>query len=56
MPTFKIILRDAENPGTSQLHVIEDTCEAKNKEEATKIFEARHGVKNVVAGPMKLPS
>ena len=50
MATWKMILRKAEPPGT--LAIEADTCEADNKEEQTKIFEARHGVGRVVAGPM----
>jgi NADH:ubiquinone oxidoreductase subunit B-like Fe-S oxidoreductase len=54
MPTYKMIFRDAENPNTSDLHIIEDFCEAKTREEARQIFEDRHGVKYVVAGPIKV--
>jgi hypothetical protein len=54
MPTYKIILRDAENPTTSELHVIEDYCEAPNRTEAQKIFEERHGPRYIVAGPLKI--
>ncbi len=49
MPTYKMVLRQAEPAGT--LAVMEDTCEAKNRDEAAKIFEERHGVKRIVAGP-----
>jgi hypothetical protein len=52
MPTYKMILRQAEPPGT--LAVEEDFCEAKNREEAQKIFEERHGAGRTVAGPMKV--
>jgi hypothetical protein len=54
MPTYKMIFRDAENPNTSDLHIIEDFCEAANKNEASRIFEERHGVKYIVAGPIKV--
>jgi hypothetical protein len=50
MATWKMILRKAEPPGT--LAVEADFCEAEKKEEAAKIFEERHGVGRVVAGPM----
>lgn len=50
MPTWKMILRKAEPPGTLAVEV--DYCEAEKKEEASKIFEERHGVGRVVAGPM----
>jgi hypothetical protein len=56
MPTYKMILRDAENPNTSDLHIIEDFCEAANRDEASEIFTQRHGVKYVVAGPIKVES
>jgi hypothetical protein len=52
MPTYKMILRKAEPPGT--LAVEEDFCEAKSRDEAQKIFEERHGNGRVVAGPMKV--
>lgn len=51
-----MILRDAENPNTSDLHIIEDFCEAANRDEASEIFTQRHGVKYVVAGPIKVES
>ncbi len=50
MATWKMILRKAEPPGT--LAIETDTCEAANKDEASKIFEERHGVGRVVAGPL----
>jgi hypothetical protein len=49
-----MVFRDAENQTTSDLHVFEDFCEAKNRDEASKIFTERHGTKNVVAGPIKV--
>jgi hypothetical protein len=54
MPTYKMILRDAENPETSELHVVEVRCEAKNREEAQKKFDEQYGSKYVVAGPIKV--
>ena len=50
MATWKMILRKAEPPGTLAIEV--DFCEADKKEDAAKIFEERHGVGRVVAGPM----
>lgn len=50
MATWKMVLRKAEPVGT--LAIETDTCEAPNKAEAAKIFEERHGVGRVVAGPM----
>jgi hypothetical protein len=52
MPTYKIILRKPEPVGT--LAVMEDFCEAKNREQATEIFLERHGPGRVVAGPLKV--
>jgi hypothetical protein len=54
MPTYKMILRDADNPETSALHVIEVFTEAANRNEAAKYFEETYGPKNVVAGPLKV--
>lgn len=54
MATWKMILRKAEPPGT--LAIETDVCEAATKEEASKIFEERHGVGRVVAGPMLVES
>lgn len=54
MPKYKMILRDADNPNTSELHVIEVEIEAKNREEANKKFEEQYGSKNLVAGPIKV--
>jgi len=48
MKTYKIILRVAHGV----LEVREDTCQARNAEEAQKIFEERHGVELIVAGPL----
>lgn len=52
MPTYKMIFRKPEPPGT--LEIMEDFCEAKDRNEAAKIFEQRHGVERVVAGPIKV--
>jgi hypothetical protein len=52
MPTYKMIFRKPEPLGT--LDIMEDYCEAKNRDEASKIFESRHGVERVVAGPIKV--
>ena len=52
MYTYEIILRKKEPVGT--LEMFKDTCVAKNREEATKIFEERHGVGYVIAGPNKV--
>lgn len=54
MPTYKMYLRDAENPETSELHVIEVRCEAKTRQEAQQKFEEQYGTKHVVAGPIKV--
>lgn len=51
MATWRMILRKPE-PGT--LDIMEDRCEAKNAEEASKIFNDRHGPGRVVAGPFKV--
>lgn len=51
MITWKIILRKAEPVGTLAVEV--DTCEAATQAEARQIFEARHGVGRVVAGPFR---
>jgi len=52
MPTYKMIFRKPEPPGT--LEIMEDFCEAKDRNEAADIFEKRHGVERVVAGPIKV--
>ncbi len=52
MPTYKMILRRAEPPGT--LLVEEVFCEANSREEAQKIFEDSYGAGRNVAGPMKV--
>lgn len=49
-----MILRDADNPETSKLHVIEVFTEAANRNDAAKYFEETYGPKNVVAGPIKV--
>lgn len=54
MYTYKIIMRKSEPVGT--LEIFEDQCEAKNREEAQKIFEERHGTGYVVAGPNRVPN
>ncbi len=53
MHTYHIIFRKPEPVGT--LEIAEDFCEAKNREEAQKIFEERHGQGLVVAGPNRVP-
>ena len=50
MATYKMIIR--VEAGKSPL--TQDTCEAKNKEEASKIFEERHTPARIVAGPTKV--
>lgn len=52
MATYKMILRKPEPPNS--MAIMEDTCEAKNMEEARKIFEERHGNQRNVAGPIKV--
>ena len=52
MPTYRMIFRKPEPPGT--LELMDDFVEAKNMEEAKRIFEERHGVGRVVAGPIKV--
>ena len=49
-----MILRDAENPNTSDLHVYEVLITADNRQQANAICEQQHGVKNIVAGPIKV--
>ena len=51
MHIWKIILRTAEPVGT--LAVETDTCEAATQEAARQIFEAKHGVGRIVAGPFR---
>ena len=51
MNIWKIILRKAEPVGT--LAVETDTCEAATQEAARQIFEAKHGVGRIVAGPFR---
>ncbi len=51
MHIWKIILRRADPVGT--LAVETDTCEAATQEAARQIFEARHGVGRIVAGPFR---
>jgi len=50
MNTYRIILRN--EPG--KLEIKEATIQAKNKEEATKAFEDKYGVADIVAGPFKV--
>lgn len=52
MHTYKIILRKE----TGKPQIKEDTCQARNNIEAAKIFDERHGPKNIVAGPFKVTS
>ncbi len=52
MNTYRMIFRKPEPPGT--LEIMDDYCEANTREEAQKIFESRHGVERVVAGPIKV--
>lgn len=51
MATWKMILR---RPEPKTLAIMEDRCEAKTAEEASKIFTDRHGPGRVVAGPFKV--
>lgn len=53
MYRYQIFLRKKEPVGT--LEIVQDFCEAKNREEAQKIFEERHGFGLVVAGPNRVP-
>jgi hypothetical protein len=52
MHTYEIIVRKKEPVGT--LEMIRDTCQAKDRAEAQKIFEERHGHGFTVAGPNKV--
>ena len=54
MATYKMILRDADNPDTSELHVLEVMITADTRQQAQAICEEQHGVKNIVAGPIKV--
>ena len=49
MYTYRIIMRKPEPVGT--LEMFEDRCEAKNRDEADRIFAERHGRGFVVSGP-----
>lgn len=51
-----MVLRDADNPATSSLHVTTHFCEALSRSDASKFFEEKYGVKNIVAGPIKVDS
>jgi len=53
MYRYQIYLRKKEPPGT--LEIVEDFCDAKNRQEAQQIFEERHGFGLVVAGPNRVP-
>jgi hypothetical protein len=52
MPIYKMIFRRPENEGNS-ITVIDEYTEAVSRNEAAEIFEAHHGVRRIVAGPMK---
>jgi len=52
MHVYKMILRDGENPETSNLHVVEKYCKAANRNEAAVKFNEKLGPKWVVAGPL----
>lgn len=54
MAVYKMILRDGDNPDTSNLHVIQHYCNASGKTEAARLFEEKFGPKWVVAGPLKI--
>lgn len=54
MATYKMILRDADNPNTSDLHVYEVLITADNRQQAQALCEQQHGFKNIVAGPIKV--
>jgi hypothetical protein len=54
MATYRIVLRDAENPATSDLHVYEVLITADNRQQAQAICEEQYGVKHIVAGPLKV--
>ena len=51
---YKIVLRDGDNPNTSTLHIIEKFCYANTRNEASAIFDAAHGPRYHVAGPLKV--
>lgn len=50
MYIWKIILRKT----VGELSIKEDTCEAATLNEARQIFEERHGVGLIVAGPFRV--
>ena len=55
MAIYKMIFRHPENtPGG--LLVVDEYTEAANRNEAAAIFEAHHGVRRVVAGPILVES
>lgn len=54
MATYRMVLRDAENPDTSDLHVYEVLITADSRQQAQAICEEQHGVKHIVAGPLKV--
>ena len=55
MAIYKMIFRHPDNePG--QLQVVDEYTEAASRNEAAEIFEFHHGVRRVVAGPMKVES
>ena len=47
-----MLLRDGDNPETSNLHVIEKYCRAPNRNAAAVLFNEKLGPKWVVAGPL----
>ena len=50
MATYKMIIRKE----VGKAPITSDTCEARNKEEASKIFEERRTPAKIVAGPTKV--
>ena len=54
MSIYKVILRDGDNPDTSNLHVVEKYCYANTRNEAAAVFDAVDGPRWHVAGPLKV--
>ena len=54
MPVYKVVLRDALNPDTSKLHVIEKYCYAESRNKASEIFHEVDGPTHHVAGPLRV--
>lgn len=55
MAVYKMIFRNPDN-APNQLLVVDEYCEADSRNEASAIFEAHHGVRRIVAGPMLVES